>query len=294
MNKNLSKYNSKIISALKKGIIPWRLNFHQDPQVYGPATSCYTRNPYRNITKLYLGLLTLCNDYQSKWWGTKKYWERLKARTIPGFGMKVPFFYKDKQTKNVVSKIGLSVLYNLDTVEGESVDYLRNSSPDKINDGNYEEIDKLVIDSGARINYNSKKPFAFYEYPEPYQTFPKHTSGDIIDIPRKIDFLNEKQYYHTLIHELCHWAEVRTGWRRDKVEFYNYEMGELIAEIASAWILQELHLPLGPQLDNHNKYLPNWLLAMNNDKKFIFKAVFRADIIKNYILSFKPKKMFDY
>jgi antirestriction protein ArdC len=80
-------------------------------------------------------------------------------------------------------------------------------------------------------------------------------------------------YYETLLHELAHFSEVRTGWNyRDQ----GYAMGELAAEMAASYLATELGVPQGETLENHASYLGSWLKEMKDDPSYIFKASTQA------------------
>ena len=58
--------------------------------------------------------------------------------------------------------------------------------------------------------------------------------------------------------------------------------GELRAEIAAAYMLAELGVPQSSDLSNHQAYLKNWLQALRNDNRFIFKASTAANKAADY------------
>jgi antirestriction protein ArdC len=101
-------------------------------------------------------------------------------------------------------------------------------------------------------------------------------------MPHKSCFVNGS-YYTTLIHEMGHWSEIRLGWNHDK---QGYAMGELVAEIAAAYLCAELGVPNTEPLENHAAYLKSWLEAMKNDPSYIFKASKQASKTCDYLLSF--------
>ena len=111
-------------------------------------------------------------------------------------------------------------------------------------------------------------------------------SGDFIVLPPRATFDPPGAFYETVIHELSHWAEVRTGWDHDK---QGYALGELAAEIASTYVAAELGIPQGEDLGNHAAYLRNWLEALKNDRNYIFKAAKQASKVTDFLLGFVKK-----
>ena len=114
--------------------------------------------------------------------------------------------------------------------------------------------------------------------PTTYSTV--HRGGDYIQVPLKTKFPLENEFYSTCLHELSHWSESRTEWKGD------YAEGELRAEIAAAYMLAELGVPQSSDLSNHQAYLANWLKALRNDNRFIFKASTAANKAADFVLSF--------
>ncbi|MEW4453049.1 zincin-like metallopeptidase domain-containing protein [Bremerella sp. JC817] len=107
---------------------------------------------------------------------------------------------------------------------------------------------------------------------------------DHIQMVPKHRFEHEKEFYSTLLHELSHWSEKRCEWTG------NYAEGELRAEIAAAFMCSELEIPQSDDLSNVNAYLQNWLKALNDDPRFIFKASAAASKAADFVLSFSRKE----
>ena len=92
----------------------------------------------------------------------------------------------------------------------------------------YGPAEELIAATGADIRFGGDR--AFYCRPIPEGSWPNHENGDFISVPPKHRFNPLGAYYETVIHELAHWSEVRTGWDHQK---QGYAMGELAAEIAA-------------------------------------------------------------
>ena len=93
-------------------------------------------------------------------------------------------------------------------------------------------------------------------------------------------------FWETACHESAHWSEPRTGWDHKK---NGYALGELVAEIASCYVSQELGIPQGETLGNHAAYLKSWLEALRNDRSCIFKATKQAGKVTDFLLGFVRK-----
>jgi antirestriction protein ArdC len=138
----------------------------------------------------------------------------------------------------------------------------------------------LIAASGADIRHEGEK--AFYRRPNPVEAWPNHNSGDYIVLPPKHRFNPVGSYYETAFHELAHHSEVRLNWPSDDA---GYPMNELVAELASSYLSQELGVPQGESIENHAAYIKIWLEAMAGDSSFIFRAATQASKVADFLLS---------
>jgi antirestriction protein ArdC len=144
--------------------------------------------------------------------------------------------------------------------------------------------EEMISATHADIRYGGDR--AFYAKPTPHGTFPHHVGGDYIVLPPKATFNPAGAFYETVLHELAHWSEIRTGWDDRK---NGYALGELVAEIASCYVAAELGIPQGEGLWNHASYLRHWLDAMRGDRNFIFRAAKQASQVTDFLLAFVRK-----
>ena len=286
----------RIIAGIKNNFIPWRQPWSNSTNHYGRLTNCVTLKPYRGINALLLGLKSLELNCKSKWWGTEKQWNRLKGQVNPEtvgteiLSCSAPMRRIVKGKKLLYFLYRKLIVYNLDQIDGKSVDYLRE---EKTTDHHpdYAAADKFIKLVGADVRYEGDE--AKYILPEPYADWPKHNAGDYILMPRPIQFKDVNAYYETMFHEFAHWSERRVGWKREpNKEHYTYEMGELVAEMTSCFISSDLGLPHAQKLLNFNMYIDHWLQAMQNDYNFIFKASAQASKVTDFILNFQPVERF--
>jgi len=110
-------------------------------------------------------------------------------------------------------------------------------------------------------------------------------SGDYIQMPHRHQFAMP-EYYETICHETCHATDhpERLNCDRSKPE-NSYAFLEPRAELGGCFIAAELGLPTADRLENHASYLRSWLLHMENDPQFIFRAASQASKATDYILS---------
>lgn len=305
MSQNLrEEITAKIITSLENDILPWVRPWRISPNA-GHAANIQSRKNYRGINPLLLDLHAMRHGFTSRWWGTINQWNALggtiKRRpddVPPGqWGAKIVYFSPVK--KKVVDKNtgeededrffvmrGYTV-FSLDQVEGTQLDKYRvNKEPI----GNPEFADfapaeELLRATGFEIRLGAEERAAYYR-PEPFDLFPHHTSGDYIVMPDKDRFLTEADFYCTAFHESAHKAEVRLGWDYRKK---GYEMGELVAELTSAFVANELNLPQGDHVTSSARYIRHWVEAMRGNSSYVIAAASQASKVTSYLLSFVRK-----
>lgn len=292
--------SDRIIATLESNVLPpWRQTWKPSKNS-GLPTSVATGRPYRGINPLLCQIHAARFGFASKYWGTFKQWRLLGADVKqrpddvkPGeWGCKI-VLYKNVTKEVIDPKTGDEdeknfflmrqyVVFNLDQVSGSHLDRFRASHKESdVVLPRFNEAEELIEKTGAEIHFGGDKAY----YKLPVGPWPHHFEGDYICMPHREQFETAEAFYETALHELAHWAEVRTNWDREK---HGYEMGELIAEMASCFLAAELGIP-ATDLGNHASYLKSWLASMKADHNFIFKASSQATKAADYLLSFvKP------
>jgi antirestriction protein ArdC len=125
-----------------------------------------------------------------------------------------------------------------------------------------------IVEGGARAYYN--------------------TATDIVFMPDFALFHSAGGFLATLAHELTHWTADKARCDRD-LSTYGQNIAarakeELIAEIGSAFICGRLGIT-GAHIEDHAAYVANWLQALKNDKRHIFKAATAAQRAADYVLA---------
>jgi len=281
-----NQITKQIIEALEKGVQPWRQPWIGTKNAGRPA-NVVSSNVYRGINPLLLSLHQLRHSFRSRWYGTFRQWHTLGGRIMkrpndvpPGeWGCGIIYYCQVSKTEtdpdtgeNVETSYPLLKSYSvfsIDQIEGSHLDHLRAKDDGPVNTAflDFEPAERAIAKTEANIKYQGDR--AFY-----------HRGGDYIQMPPKNKFPKESDFYATSFHELAHWSEKRTGWEG------NYAINELRAEIAAAYMLAELGVPQSEDLSNHQAYLKNWLQALRNDNKYIFRASTAANRAADYVLSF--------
>lgn len=270
----------QIVDALKQGETPfWVRPWSDDPNCGSPVNLA-TQKGYRGINPLLLMWAGIKNKLTSRYWASYQQWKSMGGQVRKGSKGTTVVFYRvfekeARQSDDAADRFFVLrhyTLFNLDQVDGEHLDKYR---PGSAVDGTAECVrdqwvvraDDAITATKAVIHYGGNK--AYYD-----------PSGDTIQIPHRTQFKELSEWYSTHFHELGHWACPRLDIKCE------YAMGELIAELTSAFVSWQLDIPQGQDLANVKAYLASWLRAMEDDQKWILKAAASASRAADLILSF--------
>ena len=283
---------NQIVEALKSGgIPPWRRPWGISPNS-GFPTNVISKRRYSGVNVLLLRMAAMRHGFTSKYWATFNQWTReLSGRVMrrpdsvePGhWGQSIVFFTKITKTETDPTTgeeeetsfplLKTYTVFNVDQVDGP-FDHLRVKEESlTVNTDflDYQPIEDLLNAVGAEIRFGGDA--AFY-----------NRAGDYIQMPPKHRFPKEHEYYGVATHELTHWTESRCNWQG------SYPEGELRAEIGGAFMLAALGVPQSDDMTNHKAYCQNWLEALHQDSRFIFRAASAASKAADFVLSFAPQR----
>lgn len=277
------KISHQMVKALRAGIPPWRKPW-SDLENSGFPTNILTRRKYSGINPLICQMVAQRQGFQSKFWGTFNQFSGIGAKIkkrpadVPPGQWGTRLIFARPIVKNSVTAQGDEqqskffvlrefTVFNLDQVEGESLDHLRARPRNQSSFIDYEPAERVIAATHADIRYGGNR--AFYS-----------RTDDYIQMPIKESFESQKEWYATHLHELCHWSEKRLSWES------SYAMNELVAEIGACYLASEIGVPQSDDLSNHNAYLGHWLTELENDPKAIFKAATQASKAADFILAF--------
>jgi antirestriction protein ArdC len=141
----------------------------------------------------------------------------------------------------------------------------RNSDPD------FGPAERLIKATKVQLRHGGDKSY-----------YHQGSDGEWIQVPRKGCFDSITDYYQTVFHELMHWT-VNGG--RVKCPNRTYAFIELVAEIGACFVLHQLGVPLAKNmLENSQRYVVEWLIAMGADHKYVFDAAALASKGSDYLL----------
>ena len=277
---------NRVIAALQSGAVPfWRQTWAKSASS-GTPTSAVSGKPYRGINRILLSLL----GHESKWFATYAGWRSLGGQVRRGERGVTAILYKPVTKKKVnddgeeeqssFAFMKTFSLFHISQVDGDLSRFRDVPKPDSepafVDYGPAEEVFEAT---GADVRFGGGR--AFYS--------PSH---DYIQLPPKSAFSNEKthEFYSVLAHETVHWSghESRLNRLNKFARFgdESYAVEELVAELGSAYLVNEIGLPQSDDLSNVTAYLGHWLKVLQRDHTAIFTAASAASAAADHILAY--------
>lgn len=269
--------HQRIVVALQRGRIPWKVPVSHDPNS-GLPCNVRTGGRYRGVNTLLLCDTYETKDYRSKWWGTVEDWSSI--------GIDV----KDGQEPTVIvhylggNQVESALVFNAAQVHG--ADEFQSLPVDAIvanDEADFGLMGMLIEHHSPDIRFdkgNEHFPPDWNGYitPEPFHSHPNHRSGDYILMQSEGHFHSRADHYSVMLHEMVHWAEVRTNW------MHCMPIRELVAEIGMHVLGLELGVPHCFDTHNHRKWLKEWNFIFPEDFKLFFWVTAQVDAVCDYLL----------
>lgn len=275
----------RIISELEHGIIPWEKPW---TGIINGAYNRVSKKPYSLLNQM---LLSHPGEY-----ATYKQWSDLGGKVRKGEKSEIVVFWKMLNKK---------VDTESDECEGDDLKQIKKIPLLRyINVFHISQVDgiePLGKPEMHNIKPIEKAEIVLHNYWDREQIKVKHVAGDeayysptmdLICLPLFEQFKNANEYYSTAFHESVHSTMTRERCNRVKdrkgvITVFgddNYSEEELIAEIGSASILNQIGLETEKTFRNSTAYIQNWLRVLRNDVKFIVFASKKAEKAVEYIL----------
>lgn len=268
----------RIIAELEKGIIPWKKPWTGSNK---GAFNRISKNPYSLMNQILLG--------KSGEWATYKQWQESGGRIRKGekasfvtFWKLQPYEETNADGETEIKQIPLLRYYNVfhitqvDGVEPLEKPELNPVEPiaeaERIKEA-YKEREHIQI---KEIISND----AFYS-----------PSGDYIQVPCKEQYTVANEFYSILFHEITHSTGNKSRLNRltsnECLRFGSekYSKEELVGELGSVMILNQLGIETPQTFKNSAAYIQGWLQVLKNDNKFIVSAASKAEKAVNYIMA---------
>jgi antirestriction protein ArdC len=276
---------NRIIASLEAGTAPWRRPWDPSKVPSGGPRNGVSGHRYRGINTLLLGMTPeMFASGDPRWLSykqaTEKGWQVRKGEKATTI-----FFFKkvelrgDGRADDGEETRTVPVLRSYPVFHASQVDGIPADVPSTITEAPWrtpESASVVVACSGVVLREGGDR--AFYS-----------PSADHVQMPPRVAFKSPEGWASTILHELGHWSGHPSRLDRNLTGRFGtqaYAMEELRAELASAFIGNELGIPAG--IDNHASYLSSWLDVLRKDKREIFRASADAQRIADYLLGFHP------
>lgn len=234
-----------------------------------------TGNRYNGIN-----VLMLMDLAPSGAWATFKQWQSKGCKVTKGSkGEMIVFFkqltVKDRndpagKTTKIVPMLKYSSVFSAEQVEGDFADQF------KVEREPLTEVEQIAAVNDWVTNYVNGTDLTI-NYNEIGRAFYR-PSTDSIHMPPAGGFdatatsTATECFHSTQLHELTHATGNKS--RLDRLSIKNddgYAFEELVAELGAAFQCLMLGVSAEPRED-HAKYLNNWIAALKNDKRLIYRA----------------------
>ncbi|KAB0640627.1 DUF1738 domain-containing protein [Burkholderia stagnalis] len=155
-------------------------------------------------------------------------------------------------------------VFNGSQIEGLEPYQVRDRPPFQVYEAAEQVIDAMRVKGGVEIEFHNEGK-AYYR-----------PSADRVVLPNRELFKSDAAFYTVALHELGHATGHKSRLDRDQTGKFgtpSYAKEELVAELSSYFMGAEIGLPYDSAThEGHAAYVQNWLQALKNDKRFIFKA----------------------
>lgn len=271
----------RIIAALDKGVIPWRMPWRRRGGS-GIPKNLQSGKEYRGVNIFLLG----AQGYASPYWCTYKQCAARGGQVRKG----------EKSTPVIFWKVGDSKKVSPKTGKPEKFFILR-----YYNVFNVAQCDGLdvpgVPESGTQPTFNPIEECE--KIVLAYKTLPKLDHGgdracyspsfDRVSMPDKETFEGPEEYYSTLFHELVHSTGHEDRLNREgimnPIRFgsHEYSFEELVAEMGAAFLCAHAGI-IDHTLDNSAAYIDNWRRKLSAEPKWLVEASGKASKAADYIM----------
>jgi antirestriction protein ArdC len=265
----------ELVSGLELGEIPWQ-------------TPCFSEMPqnilgrkYNGINVLYLMWIAKKKQYTRNIWGT---FNQIKTAggSVNAGAKSVPIVHWSILEKEVVSKHGKTEKQDIPILKYFNVFNIAGQTNLKLPDKQASTFSP--VEKAEEIIKNNNPSIVVSVSGNYYVP-----STDTIHIQRPETFYNPNDYYQVLWHECGHWTGHESRLNRPLASLnkdkHSYSTEELIAEISSSFLMNELGLETNKI--NTQAYINGWSSFLKDQKQELIKASSKASKVVEYLLKTK-------
>ena len=282
----------KIIKHLERGEIPWRRTL-KHPYI-GFAKNYYSGHQYQGINWLLLNLMT---SHEVPFYMTWNQIKKLGGNVLRGTKSNEVFYFNSYYRNQAGDLISVVQAQQMEArhEEVQRISYLKKHhvfNISCINGLSWEEPEEkhrndvithcdLILDAMKEepIIKNQEELNAYY-----------NPVLDHIVLPQFKVFNDPETYYLLLFHNLIHWTGnikrlARFGIMDSTLgDQLIYTEESLIGELGACMLTAIVGIEQLTQLEEESDHVSTWIQAMEEDKRFIFRAASRAQQAVDFIL----------
>lgn len=275
----------KVIEQLSKGIVPWQKSWIGCTDM---ALNYITRKPYSLLNQIMLG--------QSGEYLTFNQVKSLKGHVKKGAKAKIVVFFQmveDKKNTKInengdkeTALFPILRYYNVFHISDcEGIESkVKTKGNDKI-----AKADRLSIAEDTIKRYLDQETHLLFQNDKESNKAYYSPVLDEVVVPQISQFSNIEEYYSTVFHEFIHSTGIKSRLNRENAvgnHFgdQNYSREELVAELGSVMICNQLGIDTEKSFVNSVAYLQSWIDALENDNKMIVWAASRAEKAADFII----------
>lgn len=246
----------------------------------GLPTNATTRRAYRGGNVLWFWAVADARGYQSSEWATYKQWASIGAQVRKGetatYGIKWVFPTEAEKTAALASGKKVRAFPKAFAV----------FNADQVDDYAGSDAITVTVDRDAAAETFFAAQGATITTGQPAY----NPRTDAISLPPIDAFDTAEAYYATSAHEHTHRTGAASRLNRDGIAEFDhfgspkYATEELVAEFGAAFTCALLGISPTPRPD-HAAYLANWVRAIKDDSKVVFRAASAAQAAVDYMVA---------
>jgi antirestriction protein ArdC len=278
MNNVYEIITQRILEKMKEGYIPWKKPWIGSAGSY----NIVSKKPYSLTNQILL-------DHRGAY-ATFKQWQNLGGKVKKGAKSEVVIFWKMQEIEEKdedsgeIRKKNVPLLRYYRVIHVSDVEGVAYPDPEeKFNTEPIQEAEDLLH------SYLDREKISLHILQDGNSAYYR-PSDDSITLPEISQFKLAEEYYGTIFHECSHSTMKKSRCDREeenkRSHFGNavYSREELVAEISSAAILNNLKIETPETFTNSAAYIQGWSRALKKDPKLFVTASARAEKAANYIL----------
>lgn len=276
MTKTDKKIADRILEQLEKGTIPWKKGWKGGSNL---AFNRITKKPYIFFNQM---MLPEGGEY-----ATFNQWKKLGGKVKKGehgypiIGMGSKKVIEEDANGEEVEKTKVfrkySTVFHISQVEG--VEPLKTEEIPSFEHENIASADDVIMVYVEREHINYVEDISSGAW------YCENT--DKLNVPKRTQFSDISEFYSTVFHEMVHSTGNVSRLNRDLTGImgdHKYGVEELIAELGSAMLMNELEIETEDTFQNSAAYIQSWIKAIKENPEIVLKANTKAKKAMEFIL----------